>query len=515
VAGHNDPVVTAALALPRQHPPQDTGQLQRCLLLAALLHVWLVLVFGNAAGTAAPGQGVWGSLTVKLMGRSGDTAGAPPGEKASSETAPPREAGAANPGRWNPREVPAEAARTDETSPAPPSTATLQLPEGFQPLEREKLDTPPPSRLAPTESSVVPMTPAEALRSTAPTPLQAPAAELPPTVGRLETRPEAAPAPLPSPAELRPRSSVQEPSTLPTTELPAPVRRLEAAPQGGATSLPRPAELRMASPATPAVAPTAELPAPVRRLEAVPEASSVAALPRPAELRAPGAVEPVATPSTELPAAVRRLEAPAAETAVTSTLPRATELRPSATAPAAQAPTARDLPAPVRRLEAAEGGAAAPVTPLQRANDTRPAPAAAAANALPELSTALPGQVTGPGQGNPAADAFAAPKASPGSPDAGPQVGQPIGPNLPAPPTAAASAPRTPLNLSLPRGDASAKRGSGLVDLLPPPPERKSKLEQSLEDAANKDCRKAYAGAGILAAVPLAIDAVRGKGCKW
>jgi malate synthase len=50
------------------------------------------------------------------------------------------------------------------------------------------------------------------------------------------------------------------------------------------------------------------------------------------------------------------------------------------------------------------------------------------------------------------------------------------------------------------------------VDLLPQPPERKSKLEQSLEDAANKDCRKAYSNAGILAAVPRAIDAARGKG---
>jgi Meckel syndrome type 1 protein len=51
--------------------------------------------------------------------------------------------------------------------------------------------------------------------------------------------------------------------------------------------------------------------------------------------------------------------------------------------------------------------------------------------------------------------------------------------------------------------------------MLPQPPERKSKLEQSIENAANKDCRNAYAGAGILAVVPLAVDAARGKGCKW
>jgi Meckel syndrome type 1 protein len=39
-----------------------------CLLLAALLHLWLVLVLGNAAGgTAAPGQGVWGAINVRLQ----------------------------------------------------------------------------------------------------------------------------------------------------------------------------------------------------------------------------------------------------------------------------------------------------------------------------------------------------------------------------------------------------------------------------------------------------------------
>ncbi|HEY0954374.1 MAG TPA: hypothetical protein VGE36_06440, partial [Roseateles sp.] len=84
-----------------------------------------------------------------------------------------------------------------------------------------------------------------------------------------------------------------------------------------------------------------------------------------------------------------------------------------------------------------------------------------------------------------------------------------------APATAASGAARAPLNLSLPRGDMTARRSPGLVELLPPPPERKSKLEQSIEDSTNKDCRKAYGGLGILAAVPLAVDAVRGKGCKW
>ncbi len=73
--------MSAAIALPRHSAP-DPRDVQRCLLLAVLLHVWLVLVFGNATGTAAPGQGVWGSLTVKLLGRSGGEPGAPPGDPA-------------------------------------------------------------------------------------------------------------------------------------------------------------------------------------------------------------------------------------------------------------------------------------------------------------------------------------------------------------------------------------------------------------------------------------------------
>ncbi|RZJ06954.1 MAG: hypothetical protein EOP39_17695, partial [Rubrivivax sp.] len=74
-------MTTAVVAYRR--PPPDPRPLQRCLLLAVLLHIWLVLVFGNATGSAAPGQGVWGSMTVKLLGRSGSSANAPPAESTS------------------------------------------------------------------------------------------------------------------------------------------------------------------------------------------------------------------------------------------------------------------------------------------------------------------------------------------------------------------------------------------------------------------------------------------------
>ncbi len=483
----------SAAALPRRSPP-DPRFLQRCLLLALLLHVWLVLVFGNATGTATPGNGVWGSLTVKLLGTRGGEPGAPPGDPAreSGDNAAPNEGRqprttaptttaprAAEPGRRHVRDVPPEQDRADEVSATPPATATLKLPEGFRAVEQEAV-TAPPRQLAPTESSVLPLAPAGVTRPVPVAPVQPPAAELPAAVGRLETRPDAAVELLPRAAELRP---APVPATAaPSTELPPPVRRLEApAATGLTTPLPRPAELRSAPPA-------------------------ISAQP---------------APSTTLPAPVQRLEAPSPADGGITPLTRATGLRtPGAAAAQPSAmPNAQDLPAPVRRLEAADGG----VTPLQPIASPRAMPAAPGAAAWPELSGALPGQVATPSDTPAAASAFparndpggspqAAPRTSAGSPDAGSR----LGPDLAGPPSAAASATRAPLNLSLPRrGDIASRRGPGLVELLPQPPERKSKLEQSIEDATNADCRKAYANAGLLAAVPLALDAARGKGCKW
>jgi hypothetical protein len=55
----------------------------------------------------------------------------------------------------------------------------------------------------------------------------------------------------------------------------------------------------------------------------------------------------------------------------------------------------------------------------------------------------------------------------------------------------------------------------GLLPVLPSPPERKSKLGEAIDKAGKSDCRNAYSGAGLLAVGPLAIDAVRDKGCRW
>ena len=83
------------------------------------------------------------------------------------------------------------------------------------------------------------------------------------------------------------------------------------------------------------------------------------------------------------------------------------------------------------------------------------------------------------------------------------------------PPNTGASAP---LNLDLHGGGMGPSLGrtrSGLVPMLPAPAEKKTQLETDLEKAQRADCAKAYAGAGLLAVIPLAKDAVTGKGCKW
>jgi len=83
------------------------------------------------------------------------------------------------------------------------------------------------------------------------------------------------------------------------------------------------------------------------------------------------------------------------------------------------------------------------------------------------------------------------------------------------PPGTGASAP---LNLDLHGGGSGPSLGrtrSGLVPALPAPAEKKTQLETDLEKANRAKCSDAYAGNGLLAVIPLAKDAITGKGCKW
>ena len=197
------------------------------------------------------------------------------------------------------------------------------------------------------------------------------------------------------------------------------------------------------------------------------------------------AVAPVAAPD-------RALESRLAAPSLSAPTQRHAETLPTPITPPAPTPQPAPEPPAERRLQAPATALRAPQPALS------PNPASAVA-LTPET-----GQL-------PRTDA---PVGRPGSPDAGAQVGRDVA----TPAAAAASAvPRLNLELSRPRGGELSRHGTaGVLPLLPRPPERDEKLARDIEKAARRDCRTAHSGAGILAVIPLVVDALKKDGgCKW
>lgn len=99
----------------------------------------------------------------------------------------------------------------------------------------------------------------------------------------------------------------------------------------------------------------------------------------------------------------------------------------------------------------------------------------------------------------------------------------PRAPELPASTTAPANLPGpAPLDLeglrrlaidnerNRPRKDLGS-----LQDDKPATLTMEQQLGQQIARAARKDCKSAYSGLGLLAVIPLAVDAFRESGCKW
>ena len=141
---------------------------------------------------------------------------------------------------------------------------------------------------------------------------------------------------------------------------------------------------------------------------------------------------------------------------------------------------------------------AEPIDSTLRQPNAPPLGTALDGSSIPASRTRAPGEQVGAPRGG-AAD-----------------VGSRRGDDGAAPAAQPASAPRLNLELARPRsGDIARQPSSGVLQLLPPPPARKSKLAEDIENAAKADCRKAHSGLGLLAVVPLAIDAVKEAGCRW
>jgi len=150
-------------------------------------------------------------------------------------------------------------------------------------------------------------------------------------------------------------------------------------------------------------------------------------------------------------------------------------------------PTSRQEPVQTMAPAASEPAVAklAPLQPLQPLEGNTPplSPTGSLAGATPHL----------PGPGS--AEAKPAPAAAP------PVATAPLAPRL---------------NLNLPRGGETSRGASqGLLQMLPRPPERPSRMADEVAKAAKKDCRQAYSGMGLLAVVPLVAGAVKGDGCNW
>lgn len=317
------------------------------------------------------------------------------------------------------------------------------------------------------------------------------AAETPPRLGGRVRDTPLAPNAAPGAERLGPASTLPLPPVV-TSPAPSPtpslVPSLTPAPAPLPAQIPVPVPAPVPQPVPQPGSPTAQL----GRMAPAPAAAT--ALPEPV-------VPPAALPA---PPAERQLEA--------GTLRR---LLPSAAAPLiAPSPLpAPSLPAlaPARLPDLAAAlppQAVAVPTPIpaptqQPAFTASPTPAPTPARS-PEPAAVDSPAVTGP------ATAVARP-APPAPGDSGPRVGADI-----AVPATAASAPKR-LNLELGRlrgGELSRHGTAGVLPALPRPPET-DKLAADIDKAGRADCRKAHAGAGILAVVPLAIDAVRGSGCKW
>ena len=202
------------------------------------------------------------------------------------------------------------------------------------------------------------------------------------------------------------------------------------------------------------------------------------------------------------PRPIQALSAPALQATPAEAVPLPTFATQASTEPAAPPVPARAPPVATDPAVPAPPLTARPLAnPATAAAPQRSAvPSAREAPASPATGNALPTSA-GPNTPSPT-----------GARDAGARLGQDVA----TPPSLPASAPRLNLELVRPRGGAISAQGSrGLLPMLPHPPEDNSKLADDIAKAAKPDCRKAYGSLGLAAVVPLALDALREKGCRW
>ncbi|MBL8333601.1 MAG: hypothetical protein JNM08_10870, partial [Rubrivivax sp.] len=219
-------LATDGAALPGPVPATLRPTLRQCLVLAALLHAWLVVLVGTAPGGAfTSGDGVWGAIQIRLSGRGpadspGRSESAPPvagpvgrapeprfgGAAPQAEPKPQAEPGAAQLGPWAPSaapatlppaEAPAQPSVQSGLPAAPPPVLTRSQPQAAERPEAPLLE--PAAAAATAEPPPRPVTESRPPPSTAPRlapvdAVEAPALERPRETPREIALPAAAPA---------------------------------------------------------------------------------------------------------------------------------------------------------------------------------------------------------------------------------------------------------------------------------------------------------------------------------
>ena len=432
--------------------------------LSILLHILAVALFGDTTGGGSGrGDKAGGPLNVTLQKKS---AGADAGPTLRTDTrlrSLERREGVALLGAPSAASAPPPAAR--EERPAvpllPPVIATevvKPVTDFVVPLETPAVAPEPP--LAPAPRLLEPLPKLDAIA--APKALDAPNSE----------------RDIALPAELIPRLAPLAPArperaiTVPLD--PAPRAKAFVAPRADVpvTATPvAPVEVVVPPPAIPRITP---LTAPQIERDAVLRPAEM--LPRLPPVAPPAALE-TATPTAELP----RL--PPASPASPVLPATSGERTPESAIPPAGAPARAPTSAPTT---------AAP--------STTTASPPVSAPPLPSASRVAPGLPAGDALG---ADPFTPRTAIP-----------------PSPSTAPGSAPRIDLDAVRQRAREIDREGSGPRTLLPfnvrPKLDTRTKEQKAFDKALQRaDCRDAYSAMGLAAVVPLLLDSVSEKGCKW
>ncbi len=141
-----------------------------------------------------------------------------------------------------------------------------------------------------------------------------------------------------------------------------------------------------------------------------------------------------------------------------------------------------------------------------------PTPATSPSNVAPQASSQTP---TNAPPSPPASRTITGPTSGAGDSTLTPAPRAPLA----GPPTAGA-APRIDLDAVRQRAREIGREGAGPRTLLPfnvkPKEDTRTKEQQAFDKALKRpDCRDAYAGMGLAAVVPLIVDSVSEKGCKW